>query len=112
MKNRWIIAAAAVLTHLCLGSVYAWSVFVQPIHRHTGWSLPRITWAFSFAIAGLGFTAAFLSPLMQRWGPRKSVTVSALFYGAGLVGCGLALQWESSLLLYIMYGLVGGIGLG
>ena len=112
MKNRWLIAAAALLTHLCLGSVYAWSVFVGDIRKLTGWSEPRVTWAFSFAICGLGLTAAFLSPLMQRWGPRKSVGVSATLFGLGLLGCGLALKQQSSTGLYLSYGLLGGLGLG
>lgn len=112
MRNRWLIAGAALLTHLCLGSVYAWSVFVGDIRKLTQWSEPRVTWAFSFAICALGLTAAFLSPLMQRWGPRKSVGVSAALFGTGLLGCGLSLQHQSVVGLYISYGLVGGIGLG
>ena len=51
MRNRWLIAGAAVLTHVCLGSVYAWSVFIPQLQRQTGWSKPQLTWAFSLAIA-------------------------------------------------------------
>ena len=29
--NRWMIPVAAVLIHICIGSVYAWSTFNRPI---------------------------------------------------------------------------------
>lgn len=38
MKNRWLIAAAAVGIHASLGSVYAWSVFKKPFMNTFGWS--------------------------------------------------------------------------
>ena len=31
LRNRWFIAGAALLVQMCLGSVYAWSVFVKPL---------------------------------------------------------------------------------
>ena len=55
-NNRWLVAAGAMLTHLCLGSVYAWSMFSVPICQATGWTQPQVTWAFSAAIATLGLT--------------------------------------------------------
>lgn len=112
MKNRWLIAGAAVLTHVCLGSVYAWSVFIPALQRQTGWTRPQLTWAFSLAIAALGLTAALASPLMQRLGPGKSVRLSALLFGLGLMGAGLAVRLHALPLLYGSYGVLGGIGLG
>jgi OFA family oxalate/formate antiporter-like MFS transporter len=112
MPNRWIIAAAAVLTHLCLGSVYAWSVFVVPIRDATGWDQTRITWAFSIAIASLGLTAAFASGLCKRIGPRASVAIAAVLFGMGMAGAGLACAFQSRMLLYVLFGIVGGMGLG
>lgn len=32
-KNRWLIATSAVGIHLSIGSVYAWSVFTNPLHQ-------------------------------------------------------------------------------
>jgi OFA family oxalate/formate antiporter-like MFS transporter len=107
-----MIAAASVATHVCLGSVYAWSVFLPALQDQTGWTKPQLTWAFSLAIACLGLTAALAAPLMNRLGPRTSVRWSALFFGIGLAGAGLAIQVRSLWLLYTCYGLIGGIGLG
>lgn len=112
MSRRSLIAFAAVLTHICLGSVYAWSVFVPSLTAQTGWTKPQVTWAFSFAIAALGFTAALASKRVAALGPRRAVSLSALCFGLGLVGAGLAVKLHSLPLLYLGYGLVGGIGLG
>jgi MFS transporter, OFA family, oxalate/formate antiporter len=107
-----MVAAAAILTHLCLGSVYAWSMFSVPICQATGWKQPQVTWAFSAAIATLGLTAAFGGPVMQRLGPRKCVGLAATLFGVGMAGAGFA-TWQHSLpLLYLLFGVVGGIGLG
>ena len=112
MDTRWRVACAAVLTHVCLGSVYAWSIFIPALQAQTGWSKPQLTWAFSLAIACLGLTAALASPLMQRMGPKWAVGLSAAFFSAGVMGAGLAIQFRSLWLLYACYGVIGGIGLG
>jgi OFA family oxalate/formate antiporter-like MFS transporter len=112
MDIRWRIAGSAVLTHVCLGSVYAWSIFVPALQTQTGWSKPQLTWAFSLAIACLGLTAALAAPLMHRLGPRGTVGLSALFFSLGLLGAGAAIQLRSLWLLYLCYGVLGGIGLG
>ncbi len=103
---------AAVVAHLCLGSVYAWSVFVEPIGTLAGWHKPQITWAFSVAIASLGLTAAFGATLMQQLGPRRSVVIAGVLYSAGLMSAGAACRWQSLPLLYVGFGLIGGMGLG
>ena len=59
-KNRWLMALAAVGIHLCIGSVYAWSVLTKPVMNEMGLSLSGVTWAFSIAILFLGMSAGFL----------------------------------------------------
>ena len=112
MKNRWLIALSAVGVHICIGSVYAWSVLTKPIMRDMGFSLGETTWAFSIAILFLGLSAAFLGPVVEQMGPRRSGFLSALFFGSGLLGTGMALWMHSLPLLYLFYGVIGGIGLG
>lgn len=111
-KNRWLIAACAVGIHLSIGSVYAWSVFLKPIVKQTGWNFGHTQFTFSIAILFLGLSAALLGPFVERYGPRVSGTVAALFFGAGIVGSGLAVTANQLPLLYFCYGVLGGIGLG
>lgn len=111
-KNRWLIALAAVGIHISIGSVYAWSVFTNPIQNNFGWELSDVQMTFSIAILFLGLSAAFMGHFVEKHGPRKSGIVSASFFGIGLLIAGLSMNLESIWLLYIGYGVFGGIGLG
>lgn len=112
VKNRWLIAASALGIHLSIGSAYAWSVFTNPISEQIGWNTTQISFAFSIAIFFLGTSAAFMGRFVEKQGPRKSGMLAALFFGAGVAGTGLAIIAESLPLLYLFYGVIGGIGLG
>ena len=84
MKNRWLIAASAVGIHLCIGSVYAWSVFNLPLENAFGWTKSDIAITFSLAIFFLGMSAAVLGHFVERYGPRTSGMVAAAFWGPSL----------------------------
>ncbi len=111
-KNRWLIALSAVGIHLSIGSVYAWSVFTKPLEETYDWSLTSISWTFSIAILFLGLSAAFLGHFVEKFGPRAAGTLCAILFGLGMAGSGFAASIESLPLLYITYGVFGGIGLG
>ncbi|TYZ29624.1 OFA family MFS transporter [Selenomonas caprae] len=112
MRNRWLIALAAVGIHISIGSVYAWSVLTRPIMAQLGATLAQTTWAFSLAILFLGMSAGFLGRFVEKHGPKKSGLLAMLFFGTGMFGTALALHLHSLLLLYLFYGVIGGIGLG
>ena len=112
MKNRWLIALSAIGIHICIGSVYAWSVLTKPIMQAMGFTLEETTWTFSIAILFLGLSAGFLGDYVEKYGPRKSGLTSTCFFGLGMFGTALALHLNSLPLLYLFYGVIGGIGLG
>lgn len=112
MRNRWLIALAAIGIHICIGSVYAWSVLTKPIMQQMGFSLRETTWAFSVAILFLGMSAGFLGNFVERCGPKKSGLTAMTFFVTGMFGTALALSVKSLVLLYLFYGVIGGIGLG
>ncbi|WP_114779537.1 L-lactate MFS transporter [Botryobacter ruber] len=112
VKNRWLIAASAVGIHITIGSVYAWSVYTKPLIEKFGWGLKETQFTFSIAIFFLGLSAAFLGHYLEKHGPKKSGLLSAIFFGIGIAGSGLAIKLESLYLLYLFYGVFGGIGLG
>lgn len=114
--NRWLIPIAAILIHICIGSVYAWSTFNKPMNtilKAGGDSLvkaPYIT--FSTALVLLGLSAAFGGPWVERNGPRKTALFSCGFFCAGLVIGAFGLSMASAPLVFIGMGLVCGIGCG
>ncbi|MFA9374413.1 L-lactate MFS transporter [Poseidonibacter sp.] len=111
-KNRWLMALSAVGVHICIGSVYAWSVYVKPIQEHMSWTLTDVTIAFSIAIFFLGLSAALMGKFVEKNGPRVSAILAASLFGLGTAGSGLAIMMESKMLLYFFYGVLGGCGLG
>lgn len=111
-KNRWLIVLAAMGIHICIGSVYAWSVYVNPIKSTMGWTLTDVTITFSVAIFFLGLSAALLGKFVENKGPRVAATLAAVLFGLGTIGSGFAIAMESKYLLYFTYGVLGGAGLG
>ena len=106
------MAAAAVGVHICIGSVYAWSVYVNPIKEQMDWTLTDVTIAFSVAIFFLGLSAALMGKFVERKGPKVSALISAALFGLGTAGSGFAIMMESKMMLYFFYGVLGGAGLG
>ncbi|MCI1820803.1 L-lactate MFS transporter [Megasphaera sueciensis] len=111
-KNRWFIALSAMGIHICIGSVYAWSVLTKPIMETMGFTLRETTWTFSLAILFLGLSAGFLGSFVQKIGPKKSGLMSMGFFCTGMFGTAVALYFHNLFLMYLFYGIIGGIGLG
>jgi OFA family oxalate/formate antiporter-like MFS transporter len=107
--SRWIIAVGGILMQIALGAVYAWSVFRIPLSQTYGWTISQVTVAFELAILVLGF-AAFVGGLwMRRVGPRPVAMLAAVLYGLGTALAGTS---HSLTMLYLTYGVLGGVGLG
>ncbi len=112
IKNRWLMAIGAMAIHMCIGSVYAWSVYVKPIQSTMNWTLTDVTITFSIAIFFLGLSAALMGKFVERQGPRVAASLAAVLFGLGTIGSGLAIFLESKVVLYLTYGVLGGTGLG
>ena len=114
VKNRWLIALSAVGIHLSIGSIYAWSKIGTAVQEQLDahWSLKQITLTFGIAIFFLGVSAACMGHFVEKKGPRAAGRVAACFFGVGVTLGGYALKIENLYMLYICYGMLGGIGLG
>jgi MFS family permease len=118
--NRWRVPVASVAIHLCIGSVYAWSIYNPPLTRIQGvvtsaaddWSLSAVVWVFTVAIVSLGLAAAFAGKWLEEAGPRKVGVVAAFCWGEGYIVGGLGILTHQLWLLYLGYGVIGGCGLG
>lgn len=110
--NRWIIAIAAFLMQIALGSVYAWSVFLNPVIKLYGVPKAQANLTFSIVLLALGITAGFGGYFNNRFGPRVVATAGGILYGLGVILAGLTAPTHNLLLLYITYGVIGGIGIG
>lgn len=123
--RAWVVTFAGTAVNLCLGILYAWSVWKGqliggPGHPagspmtglDEGWTYltdAQATWAY--ALCGLVF-AVFMIPgglVQDRLGPKVGATAGGLFLAAGCVLAGLM---KSYLGLVLGFGLLGGVGMG
>lgn len=110
--SRWLIPPAALAVHLSIGQVYAFSVFKTSLVATFDTSLTAIGWVFSLAIVMLGLSAAVLGTWVERSGPRKAMLASAVCWGTGFLVGSAGIASGQLWLLYLGYGVIGGIGLG
>jgi OFA family oxalate/formate antiporter-like MFS transporter len=112
LRNRWGIAAAAVLMQICLGAVYGWSVFKKPIISAEHWSETSVQLTFTLAIFVLGIGTIIGGLWQDKVGPRKVASVAGIIYGLGYIVAGYAAAHHSLRGMYLGYGILGGLGMG
>jgi MFS family permease len=110
--NRWLIPPAALAVHLCIGQAYATSVYKTALVEDFGTSQTAIGIVFSIAIVMLGLSAALFGTWVDKNGPRAAMFTAACFWVTGFVVGGLGIETRQLWLLYLGYGVIGGIGLG
>jgi len=118
--NRWRVPPASIAIHLCIGSVYAWSIFNTPLMRVDGvvtsssqdWTLQQVVWIFTVAIVCLGLAAAVAGKWIESVGPRTVGIVAAVCWGSGFLIGALGIHLHQLWLVYVGYGVIGGCGLG
>jgi MFS family permease len=118
--NRWLVPPASIAIHLCIGSVYAWSIFNPALMRALGvvtpaaedWLLSEANNTFTIAIVFLGLSAAIAGKWLEDVGPRMVGTVAAACWGGGFLLGGFGIYLHELWLVYLGYGVIGGCGLG
>src|SRR5215204_124276 len=110
IMNRWKVAVAAMVMQLGLGSLYAWSVFRQPLSAHYGASVTGVNVAFFVAIFVFGISTLVAGFLLRHVGPRFVGVAGGVLFGTGVFLSAFA---EGSLsFLYFTYGIVAAVGGG
>jgi MFS family permease len=118
--SRWLVPPAALAIHLCIGQVYAFSVFKIPLTQLLGvskslpgdWTQTQLAWIFSLAIVILGVSAASFGKWLEGAGPRKAMFASATCFALGFYVSYLGVVAHQLWLIYFGYGVIGGTGLG
>ena len=111
-SKRWLIAIAVIVMQLCLGTVYAWSVFKKPLMTAHGWGETATQVTFMICIGMIGIAAALGGTLVDKKGPKFVATIGGILFGIGTLISGLADQLGSIWLLYIGFGFIAGLGNG
>lgn len=109
--RRWLILLAACLINICVGSLYAWSVFALPMQAHltnvVGSDVGSLAIVFTIANAVGPITMIGGGLLNRKIGTKYVIMLGGLLFGSGMIATGFA---TSKLFVLISYG--SGVGLG
>ncbi len=89
--NRWLVVGGAILIQLCLGAIYAWSVFTKKITLPIedgglyGFSAAQAAWVFSAGLASFAGVMLFAGRWQARIGPRLVAMTGGLVLGTGYI---------------------------
>jgi len=118
--SRWMVPPAALCVHLCIGQAYAFSVFNLPMTKLIGisesapddWKLTELGWIFSLAIFFLGVSSAVFGRWVEEGGPRRAMFTAACCWAGGFLISAFGVSIHNLWLIYLGYGVLGGIALG
>ena len=115
-KNRWLVIVGGILIQLCLGIIYAWSVFTVPLTKTLeeggkGFTASQSAWIFSIGL----FTFSVFMIVSGRLMKRNISTTKLAAFGGLLLGLGYVIAGYSGgsfLSLLLSIGILGGAGIG
>lgn len=125
LGNRNLVVLGAIIVQLCLGSIYAWSIFQKALYKTIAdgglyeWDKLWSNLPFAAGLASFALFMIFAGRWQDRVGPRKVATVGGILLGIGVVLSGLVdvLGFSANIVtgtvyLVITYGIIGGAGIG
>ncbi len=115
VMNRWLVVVGAILIQLCLGAIYAWSVFTtalkaSPDEGGYGFTATQTQWVFSAGLVTFALVMLFAGRWQARSGPRIVAVAGGIVLGAGYILGGFFGETFVAQLLCI--GVIGGAGIG
>uniref|UniRef100_A0A7C4CBP9 MFS transporter n=1 Tax=candidate division WOR-3 bacterium TaxID=2052148 RepID=A0A7C4CBP9_UNCW3 len=107
--NRWWIVVGALLVQICLGAIYAWSVFRKPLEAQLGITPTQASLPFSVVLIFFALATVLGGRLQDRFGPRIVAILGGVLLALGMIVASLA---RNISVLVIAYGVISGIGIG
>ncbi|MEM2087434.1 MAG: OFA family MFS transporter [Thermoproteota archaeon] len=108
-KSRWFLIVTGFLINLCLGAIYSFSIFRKPLESFWEISATQSGLPFMVFLAIFAIMMAVAGGLIGKWGPRKTSLLGSLLVGVGWIGASFSPNID---FLTILYGVIGGAGVG
>jgi len=114
--NRNLVVVGAILIQLCLGAIYAWSVFTKkltvPLDEggDYGFSATQTAWVFSAGLATFAVFMVIAGRLQAKLGPRPIAVVGGIVLGIGYILGGFL--GKTFIAQLVCIGFIGGAGIG
>lgn len=110
----------AIIAQLCLGSIYAWTIFQTALMENTPYQWDKLLTQlpFSVGLASFALFMIFAGNWQDRVGPTKVATVGGILLGVGYILASLVDIIASGneslgfLWLALTYGVISGAGIG
>lgn len=110
LSSRWIQLLLGLVCMMTISSPqYVWTLFTKPLSAKLGVPLSELQVTFSLLIVLQTFFSPFQGSLIDRFGPRRLIALGTLMSGCSWI---LASMATNIGLLYLTYGVVGGLGTG
>lgn len=103
------ILLAGFCINLCLGILYAWSVFNKALVTESGWSAAEASAPYATATITFSICLLVAGILQDRMGPRMILILGTVLTGLGMIASGFV---DSPLMLNITFGVITGAGIG
>ncbi len=108
-NGRWWYVVFGLIINICLGAIYAFSIFRPPLEKLWNISATQSGLPFMVFLAMFALTMPFAGNLIQRWGPRNTMFLGALLVGIGWIAASFSPNINT---LTLLYGVIGGAGVG
>ena len=109
-SGRWIFVVLGLIMNVCLGAVYAYSIFLKPVRdAFPGISAFQANLPFMVFLAFFAVLMFFGGRLMEKMGPRKMGIIGGVIVGLGWLLSSFA---PSIWVLTLTYGVIAGSGVG
>ena len=109
IKNKWIIVFGALTSQMAIGSLYAWSLFNEPISKAYNWNFDSVVTTYAISLVSFALTMIFSGHLHLKKGPRFTTLIGSVLFSSGIFLSAFA---TSPTMLYFTYGVMGGSGVG
>ena len=110
--SPWLSVCACLLTDLCIGILYVWSVLKADAVAYYGWSDGAANLVASFMLFAFCVGNLLGGALNDRIGPKKVSYAGVLLFCVGIFLASCLPSGSSAVWFYICYCIVGGIGSG
>jgi len=108
-SGRWLFVVIGLVMNVCLGAVYAYSIFLAPVKNVFNVSASLANLPFMVFLSFFAILMFFGGRIMEKMGPRKLIIIGSIIVGLGWMLSSLA---PNIWILTLTYGVIAGSGVG
>jgi MFS family permease len=108
-SGRWLYVVLGLVMNICLGAVYAYSIFLGPVKKAFDVSAFMANLPFMVFLSFFAILMFFGGRIMEKLGPRKLIIIGGIIVGLGWL---LSSYASNIWILTLTYGVIAGSGVG